>query len=67
MTLDAINEVRKLQEHPELGQWRVHAALKDIGIKLSPRTCSRILALNRSHDAHERAEKGSQGPKGDAL
>jgi hypothetical protein len=38
----------KLQENPELDEWRVYAALKDIGIKLSPRTCGRMLALNRS-------------------
>lgn len=48
MTLDSMNEIRKLQENPELGEWRIHAALKDLGIKLSPRTCGRILALNRS-------------------
>jgi putative transposase len=33
--LDAMNEIRKLQENPELGEWRVHAALKEIGIRLS--------------------------------
>lgn len=46
--LRTINEVRKLQENPELGEFRVHAALLQLGIKLSPRTCGRILALNRS-------------------
>ncbi len=46
--LRAMNEVRKLQENPELGEFRVHAALRQIGITLSPRTCGRILALNRS-------------------
>jgi putative transposase len=30
-----------------LGEWRVHAALKRLGIHLSPRTCGRILARNR--------------------
>jgi transposase len=39
--------VRELQENPELGEFRVHAALKQLGIDLSPRTCGRILALNR--------------------
>jgi Integrase core domain len=44
----AIAAVRKLQENPELGEFRVHAALAQIGIHLSPRTCGRILALNRA-------------------
>lgn len=39
--------VRKLQENPELGEFRIHAALTQLGIHLSPRTCGRILALNR--------------------
>jgi Integrase core domain len=39
--------VRRLQQNPELGEFRVHAALKQLGIELSPRTCGRILALNR--------------------
>jgi len=46
--LRTINQVRKLQENPELGEFRIHAALLQLGIKLSPRTCGRILALNRS-------------------
>jgi len=46
-TLRAIATVKELQENPELGEWRVHAALKRVGIVLSPRTCGRILALNR--------------------
>jgi hypothetical protein len=46
--LRALNEVRKLQENPELGEFRVHARLKQLGINLSPRICGRILALNRS-------------------
>jgi putative transposase len=46
--LQTINVVRKLQENPELGEFRIHAALSQLGIELSPRTCGRILALNRS-------------------
>ena len=46
MDMRAIAAVRKLQENPELGEFRVHAALAQIGIHLSPRTCGRILALN---------------------
>jgi hypothetical protein len=36
-----------LQINPELGEYRVSGALEQLGIKLSPRTCGRILALNR--------------------
>jgi len=46
--LRTMNQVRSLQEKPELGEFRIHAALLQLGIKLSPRTCGRILALNRS-------------------
>jgi putative transposase len=45
--LAAINAIRKLQQNPELGEFRIHAALWQLGIRLSPRTCGRILALNR--------------------
>jgi len=45
--LRAIATVKELQENPGLGEWRIHAALKRLGIVLSPRTCGRILALNR--------------------
>jgi len=45
--LRAMNEVKKLQENPELGAYRIHTALLRLGIQLSPRTCGRILALNR--------------------
>ena len=46
--LRAMSEVKKLQENPELGAYRIHTALLRMGINLSPRTCGRILALNRS-------------------
>jgi putative transposase len=45
--LRAINAVRKLQVNAEVGEFRMHAALLQLGIELSPRTCGRILALNR--------------------
>jgi putative transposase len=44
--LRAMRTVQKFQENPELGAFRMHAALKKEGIELSPRTCGRILALN---------------------
>ena len=66
--LAAMNAVRKLQVNPELGAFRIHAALLRLGIRLSPRTCGRILALNRKlnglpgpaklpHAPQERARK----------
>lgn len=43
-----INEVGKLvKDSPELGAYRVRAALEQIGIRLSQATCGRLLALNR--------------------
>ncbi len=47
VTLKAIATVKELQENPLLGEFRAHAALKRLGIFLSPSTCGRILALNR--------------------
>lgn len=46
-TLHDMATVKRLQQNPELGAWRIHAALKRLGISLSPRTGGRILALNR--------------------
>lgn len=45
--LKAYAAVRRLQENPHLGEFRVHAALAQVGMHLSPRTCGRILAVNR--------------------
>jgi putative transposase len=47
INLNAILAVRRLQRNPLLGEFRGHAKLKQMGIRLSPRTCGRILALNR--------------------
>jgi putative transposase len=63
INLWAMNEVRKLQVNPELGAFRIHAALKQLGIHLSTRTCGRILARNRKlyglrgHEATPRKPK----------
>ena len=46
--LAAMAAVRRLQANPELGEFRIHAALEAMGIHLSPRTCGRILAQNRA-------------------
>ena len=45
--LKAMAAIRRLQANPELGEFRIHAALAQQGIHLSPRTCGRILALHR--------------------
>ena len=45
--LRAMEAVRRFQRNPHLGEYRIHAALAQIGIHLSPRTCGRILAVNR--------------------
>jgi hypothetical protein len=47
-TLWTMNQVRRLQQNPELGAFRIHAALEQLGIHLSTRTCGRILARNRT-------------------
>ena len=44
----AIEAVRRLQRNPNLGAFRVHAALAQVGVHPSPRTCGRILATNRA-------------------
>src|SRR2546421_11691913 len=48
VTMEIANEIRKKQENPLIGEWRMHAALLQEGIKLSPRTCGRIMAKNRA-------------------
>jgi len=48
VTLEIANEIRKKQENPLIGEWRMHAALLQEGIKVSPRTCGRVMAKHRS-------------------
>ena len=57
-----MQEVKKMQINPELGEYRVSAALEQLGIKLSPRTCGRILALNREL-YHLQMPRKSERPK----
>jgi transposase len=61
--LRAMNEVRKLQENPELGEFRISAALAQLGIHLSSRTCGRILAVNRKLYGLEKPKRGSKEKK----
>lgn len=58
--LRAMNEVRKLQKNPELGAFRIRAALKQIGIHLSSATCGRILATNRKIYGLEKPGDGNR-------
>src|SRR5437879_12524579 len=48
VTFEDIQEVRRLARNPDLGAYRVMAAHEQIGIKLSQRTCGRLLELNRN-------------------
>ena len=63
MDLKAIYAVRRLQKNPNLGEFRMHAALAQIGIHLSPRTCGRILALNRRLYGYEKPKSGGKEKK----
>jgi putative transposase len=47
VTLPVAATVKQLQETSAIGAHRMSAALKQRGIVLSPRTCGRIMALNR--------------------
>jgi len=56
--------IRRLQANPELGEFRIHAALAQLGIDLSPRTCGRILALHRELGApHPSASSTPHEPR----
>jgi putative transposase len=61
--LRAMLTVKEMQENPELGAWRVHAALRQIGIFLSPRTCGRILAVNRKLYGLKAPARNPKAPK----
>ncbi len=41
-------QIKKLQENPRLGAFRMHGALTQLGIHVSVRTCGRIMAHHRS-------------------
>jgi len=61
--LKAIDAIRRLQENPNLGEFRIHAALAQMSIHLSPRTCGRILALNRKLYGLRKPKAGRQEKK----
>jgi transposase len=60
VTFAAIEAVRKLAKNPELGAYRVHAALEQQGFKLSRATCGRILAQIREVYGYEKPKAGSK-------
>lgn len=62
VTLAIANEIRKRQENPLLGEWRMHAALLAAHIQVSPRTCGRIMAKHRALYGWE-PSKGPAKPK----
>jgi len=61
--LKTIEAVRRLQENPNLGAFRVHAALAQMGVHLSPATAGRILALNRRLYGLEKPKGPSRAPR----
>jgi transposase len=61
--LKAMAAIRRLQANPELGEFRIHAALAQQGIHLSPRTCGRILALHRALGAPQPAASMPHDPQ----
>ena len=61
--LRAMAAIRRLQANPELGEFRIHAALAQQGIDLSPRTCGRILALRRALGAPKPADTTPREPR----
>jgi len=56
--LKAMVEVRRMQENLELGEFRVQAALEQMGIHLSRRTVGRILAANREAEGLSKPSRG---------
>ena len=61
--LAAIEEVRKLARNPQIGAFRVHAALKQNGFNLSRTTCGRILAQIREIYGYEKPKRGGGARK----
>jgi putative transposase len=63
VTLAAIEEVRKLARNPQIGAFRVHAALKQNGFDLSRTTCGRILAQVREIYGYDTPKSGGGSKK----
>jgi putative transposase len=54
----AVEAIRKLAQNPGLGAFRVHAAMRQMGLALSRATCGRILAMIREVYGYEKPEGG---------
>jgi hypothetical protein len=53
LSTQVCHSAKKLASNPDLGAYRVMAALEQMGIKLSRATCGRLLALNTRYlDKH---------------
>jgi transposase InsO family protein len=63
VTLKTILLVRSAQRNPRLGAFRIQSRLGQLGIKLSLRTCGRILAMNRKLYTQLQEEKPEHTPK----
>ena len=61
--LPAMAAIRRLQANADLGEFRVHAKLRQMGIHLSPRTCGRIMARNRQLGLPRPSASHSHTPK----
>jgi transposase len=59
----AVEAGRKLAQNPNLGTFRVHAALKQMGFDLSRATCGRILAQVREAYGYEKPEGGGRAKR----
>ncbi len=59
----AMAAIRRVQANPDLGEFRVHAALAQMGIHLSPRPCGRIMARNRALGLPRPADAAPHDPK----
>jgi putative transposase len=63
VTFQEIQKVRRLARNPEIRAYRVMAALEQIGIKLSQRTCGRLLELNRNLYGLEKPKRSPHSKK----
>ncbi len=59
----AKQEIRKIQENPEIGAFRIRAKLKQMGIHLSRATVGRIMAENRQLYGLGKPKKEKKEPK----
>lgn len=63
VTFAAIEAVRRLAQNPNIGAYRVHAALELEGFNLSRATCGRILAQIREIYGYEKPKSGGGGKR----